>query len=115
MSESIAAKKALAAAGEQLGEYFLEKILDKGAGNRHGFEMIVRGTDFTQISQVQSALNKVAGVKSVNLSRYEDGEGTFTLLYSGAPQTLFRALQSTANVDLKLLSSSYNSMILAVD
>lgn len=115
ISEAIASKKALAAAGEQLGEYFLEKILDKGAGNRQGFEMIVRGTDFTQINQVQSALGKVAGVKSVNLSRYEDGEGTFTLMYSGAPQTLFRALQSAANVDLKLVSSSYNSMIIAVD
>ena len=115
MSESIASKKALAAAGEQLGKDFLEKLMDKGAGNRQGFEMVVRGTDFTRISQVQSALDKVAGVKSVNLARYEDGEGTFILMYSGAPQTLFRALQAAVNVDMKLLSSSYNSMIIAVD
>ena len=115
MSEAVASKKALASAGQQLGEYFLEKILDKGAGNRQGFEMVVRGTDFTQISQVQSALGKVAGVKSANLARYDNGEGTFTLMYSGAPQTLFRALQAAANADLTLVSSSYNSMIIAVD
>ena len=114
ISEAIASKKALAAAGHQLGEYFLEKIMDKGAGNRQGFELAVKGTDFSQISLVQNALGKVPGVKSINLSRYDNGEGVFTIMYSGAPQTLFKALQAATESDLTLLSSGYNSMVIAV-
>ena len=114
MSEAIASKKALAAAGQQLGEYFLEKILDKGAGNRQGFELAVKCADFTQIGLVQNALGKVSGVKSIHLSRYENGEGVFTVMYSGAPQRLFRELQAATDADLTLLSSGYNSMVIAV-
>ena len=114
MSESIASKKALAAAGQQLGEYFLEKIMDKGAGNRQSFELVVKGSDFTQIGIVQSALERVNGVKNINLSRYEDGEGRFNFNYSGSPQTLFKALQSSTDADLTLLNSNYNVMVISV-
>lgn len=113
MSEAIASKKALAAAGQQLGEYFVEKILSQSP-SRQGIELVVKGSDFTKINMVQSALGRVSGVKSVNLSKYEDGEGTFTIYYGGAPQTLFNALQAATDADLTLLSTSYNTMVISV-
>lgn len=114
MSETIASKMALAAAGQQLGEYFLEKILEIGAGNRQGLELSVKGTDFTQIDLVKSALGRVPGVKNVHLSRYDNGEGVFTVMYGGAPQILFKALKATTDMDLTLLSSGYDSMVIDV-
>lgn len=113
MSEAIASKKALAAAGQQLGEYFVEKILSQSP-SRQGIELVVKGSDFTKINMVQSALGRVSGVKSVNLSKYEDGEGTFTVHYSGAPQTLFNALQAATDADLTLLSTTYNTITVSV-
>ena len=115
LSEAIASKKALAAAGQRLGEYFLEKMMNVGAGNRQAFELVVKGSDFSQVGLIQRALGNVPGVKSVNLSRYEGGEGTFTLHYSGALETLFSALQAATDADLTLLSSNYNVMAISVD
>ena len=113
MSEAIASKKALAAAGRQLGEYFVEKILSQSP-SRQGIELVVKGSDFTKINMVQSALGRVSGVKSVNLSKYEDGEGTFTVHYGGAPQTLFNALQAATDANLTLLSTTYNTITISV-
>ena len=113
-SEAIASKKALAAAGQQLGEYFVEKLMETGSGNRQGFELIVKGSDFSKVNMVQSALGKVSGIKNVNLSSYDNGTAKFSLMYSGAPQTLFKAIQSATDADIRLVSSGYNSMEIAV-
>ena len=113
VSEAIASKKALAAAGKLLGEYFVDKILSQSP-SRQGIELVVKGSDFTKINMVQTALGKVAGVKSVNLSKYEDGVGTFSIMYAGAPHTLFTALQAAADADLTLLSTAYNTMTISV-
>ena len=114
MSEAIASKKALAAAGKQLGEYFVEKLLTQSP-SRQGIELVVKGADFTKVNMVQSALGKVAGVKSVNLSKYDNGEGVFSIHYSGSPQTLFTALQAATDADLTLVSSSYNTLLITVN
>ena len=113
MSEAIASKKALASAGKQIGEYFVEKIITQNP-NRQGIELVVKASDFTKINMVQSALGRVSGVKSVNLSKYGEGEGAFTIHYSGAPQSLFNALQAATDADLTLISTSYNTITISV-
>lgn len=113
-SETIASKKALAAAGKQLGEFFAEKLIETGSGNRQGFELVVQGSGFSKVNLVQSALIKVSGIKNINLLQYENGKATFSFLYGGAPQTLFKAVQAVTDADLRLVSTGYNSMVIAV-
>ena len=107
-SESLAAKKALASAGQQMGEYFIEQLMTLGSGNRQSMQVVVMGSDFTKINRVQAALAQVRNVSNVNLSSYQGGKGVFTINYSGSPQTLFNELQSIADIDLTLKSIDYN-------
>ena len=90
-SEAIASKMALAKAGKQMGEYFVQ-----------------------QITQVQSAIGSVRGVKSCNLSSYEGGKAVFTVMYGGSPQTLFNSMQANTDADLNLQAISYNTLTLSV-
>ena len=108
ISEAIASKKALAAAGQQMGEYFIEQLMNLGSGNRQSLQVVVAASDFSKINKVQSALGQVNGVTNVQLSSYEGGKGTFNVNYSGSPQTLFNTLQNIVDFDLVLQSISYN-------
>ena len=110
ISQAVASKKALAAAGRLMGEYLVGEALKLGSGNRQGMQLVVIGMDFTKINLVKEALGRIRGVKNVQLSNYEGGKGIFTMHYSGAPQTLFHELQSATTVDLKMESASYNTL-----
>ena len=98
-SQAIAAKKALSAAGEQMGNYFVEQITGMYTG-RQGLEVVVIGADFSKISLVQSALGKVNRAKNVNLSSYDGGRAVFTVMYGGSPQTLFNELQALSLIPI---------------
>ncbi len=112
-SESIAAKKALANAGQQMGEYFVEQITGLYT-SRQSVEVIVIGAAFQKINQVQQAIGNVRGVKSCNLSSYEGGKAVFNVMYSGSPQNLFNAIQSATDADLNLISLNYNTLTIQV-
>ena len=112
-SESIASKKALASAGDQMGNYFVEQITGMYT-SRQGVEVIVIGADFSKINLVQSALGKVNRVKSVNLSSYDGGKAVFNVMYGGSPQTLFNELQAQTTADLTLQSLAYNTLTIIV-
>lgn len=112
-SQAIAAKKALASAGEQTGNYFVEQITGMYT-SRQGVEVIVYGADFSKINLVQSALGRVNRVKNVNLSSYEGGKAIFTISYGGSPQTLFNELQAVTNADLTLQALTYNTLTIYV-
>ena len=112
ISDAIASKKALAAAGQQMGEYFVEQLLKLGSGNRQQIELIVYGADFSKINRVQAALANVVG--NFNLSSYEGGRAVFNVQYSGTPQNLFNAIQSGTDADLTLQSVSYNQLTVVV-
>ena len=112
-SEAIASKKALAAAGEQMGNYFVEQITGMYT-SRQGVEVVVIGADFSKINLVQSALGKVNRVKNVNLSSYEGGRAVFNVMYGGSPQTLFNELKSLTTADLTLQSLAYNTLTIYV-
>ena len=112
-SEAVASKKALAAAGKQMGEYFVEQITGMYT-SRQGLEVVVYGSDFSKINMVQSALGRVNRVKNVNLSSYEGGKAIFSVMYGGSPQTLFNEIQSMTTANLELQSVSYNTLTIRV-
>lgn len=112
ISEAIASKKALAQAGQQMGEYFVEQLLKLGSGNRQQIELIVYGADFSKINRVQAALAQAVG--NFNLSGYEGGRAVFTVQYSGTPQSLFNEIQAGTDADLTLQSMSYNQLTVVV-
>ena len=112
VSESVAAKKALASAGKQMGEYFVEQLLNLGSSNRQQLELIVYASDFSKINKLQSALEQITG--NFNLSNYEGGRALFTLNYGGTPQALFNELQSVTDADLTLQSISYSQLTIGV-
>lgn len=112
-SESVASKKALSAAGEQMGNYFVEQITGMYT-SRQGVEVIVYGADFSKINLVQSALGKVNRVKNINLSTYENGRAVFSVMYGGSPQTLFNELKAQTTADLTLQSLTYNTLTISV-
>ena len=113
VSQAVASKKALAAAGQQMGEYFVEQITGMYT-SRQGLEIVVIGSSFQKISEVQTAIGKVRGVKSCNLASYEGGKATFSVIYSGSPQTLFNEIQAATDADLNLKSISYNVLTIQV-
>ena len=112
-SQAVAAKKALTAAGEQMGNYFVEQITGMYT-SRQGVEVIVYGADFSKINLVQSALGKINRVKNINLSSYEGGRAVFTVMYGGSPQTLFNELHAVTTADLTLQSLAYNTLTIYV-
>ena len=112
-SESIASKKALASAGEQIGNYFVEQITGMYT-SQQGLEVVVIGADFSKINMVQSALSKVNRVKNINLSSYDGGRAVFSVMYGGSPQTLFNELCAITSADLTLQSLAYNTLTIYV-
>ncbi len=112
-SQAIAAKKALASAGEQMGNYFVDQITGMYT-SRQGIEVIVYAADFSKINLVQSALGRVNRVKNINLSSYENGRAVFNISYGGSPQTLFNELQALTPAELTLQSLAYNTLTINV-
>lgn len=114
ISQAIASKKALQAAGTQLGEYFLDKLMASGSGNRQGMEVVVLGASASKVSLVQSAMNRVSKIKNVQMSSYSQGKGIFSVQYSGSPQTLFKEIQAATDADLDMKETSYNTLTIVV-
>lgn len=112
-SQAVAAKKALASAGEQMGNYFVEQITGMYT-SRQGVEVIVYAADFSQITLVQNSLGRVSHVKNVNLSSYENGRAVFNINYGGSPQMLFNELRALTPAELILQSLAYNTLTIHV-
>jgi len=112
-SQAVASKKALAAAGKQMGEYLVTQITGMYTSQQN-VEVVVYGSAFQKINQVQTAIGNVRGVKSCNLSSYEGGKAIFVVQYSGSPQTLFNAIQANTDADLNLQSLTYNTLTIQV-
>lgn len=111
--ENIAAKKALAKAGKQMGEYFVGQITGMYT-NRQDVKIVAYGADFSKINQVQTAAGAVHGVRGVNLATYSGGKAIFNVMYSGSPQTLWNELQRASSADLELVEISYNTVTIRV-
>lgn len=113
-SEAIASKKALQAAGEKMGDYLIEKLLNRASGNQQFVELVVIANDINTMNRLKMVLGSVAGVKNVNFNNYANGKGIMSVQYSGAPQTLFSKLQAEADFNLELREATYNTLTVQV-
>lgn len=114
ITEAIAAKKALADAGEKMGDYLVEQVLNMYSGNRQQMEMTVIANGISDINTVKLGLNGVPGVKNVAFNNYSNGRGVLSIQYSGAPQTLFKHLQENVDINLELTESTFNTITVKV-
>ena len=109
-TEAVAAKVALQNAGEQIGEYLVEKLLGFAAGNRKQLEVVVLASDFNKMNGVKSALASLYGVKNAQIASYSNGRAVIRVQYGGAPQTLYNLLQESGECNVELRSATYNTL-----
>lgn len=110
LTENIAGKKALNEAGEKMGDYIVEKLLNYGSSARQNLEVIVAASDFNKVNAINSAMQKIRGVESSMVTDYVGGKATLSVKYSGTPQTLFNQLNQAVNFNINLQSLSYNTL-----
>lgn len=110
ITEAVAAKIALNNAGEQIGEYLVEKLLGFAAGNRKQLEVVVLASDFTKMNEVKSALTSAYGVKNAQITSYSNGRAVIRVQYSGAPQALYELLQESDECNVELRSATYDTL-----
>lgn len=115
ITEAVAAGKALTAAGNAMGEYMVQQLLDRYSGNRQQLELTVLANSLQEINTVKQALASLQGVKNVTFNNYNNGRGVISLQYSGAPQTLFARLQQNMDYNLQLEESTFNTLTIAVN
>lgn len=110
LTEFIAGKKALNDAGEKMGDYIVEKLLNYGSSTRQNLEVVVAATDFNKINAINSAIQKIRGVESSMVTDYNNGKATLSVKFSGTPQTLFNQLNQAVNFNINMQSLSYNTL-----
>ncbi len=115
ITEAAAAGKALTAAGNAMGEYMVQQLLERYSGNRQQLELTVLANSLQEINAVKQVLASLQGVKNVTFNNYNNGRGVISLQYSGAPQTLFARLQQNMDYNLQLEESTFNTLTIAVN
>ena len=110
LTEFIAGKKALNDAGEKMGDYIVEKLLNYGSSTRQNLEVVVAATDFNKINAINSAIQKIRGVESSMVTDYNNGKATLSVKFSGTPQSLFNQLNQAVNFNINLQSFTYNTL-----
>lgn len=110
LTEFIAAKKALNDAGEKMGDYIIEKLLDFGSSNNQSLEVSVIASDFNKINKISSYLKNIHGVQSAMVTDYTNGKALINVKYSGTPQVLFNKLSDLVDFDISLKNISYNTL-----
>lgn len=114
IAEAIAAKKALAQAGEKMGDYLVGQLLGAYGVSRQGFELTVIANSINDVNRVKRALLNVQGVTGATLNSYSNNRATISVKYAGSPTDLYTRLQRETDVDLELRESTPNSMIVEV-
>ena len=113
-SQAIAGKKALANAGDALGEYFVTKFMEAiGRGNT-SMEVIANVSSYQDANKITAALGQVNGVKDLQLRNYADGKAIFSMVYTGSPESLFNQLQKNSECTVEMSSTAYKSLTVNV-
>lgn len=110
ISEAVAAKLAVANAGQQLGQYFADQLVKAGACNRQYVNLKVQVTDFRKLEFIRKTLNESELVKSVQLRSYSGGDGVFQVQFNGSPEQLFRILERRAECQVILDVMTYDGL-----
>ena len=112
--ETIAAKKALAKAGEEMGRYLTEQLLNHGSSDRQQVEMIVLANNINDVNTLKNELARIAGVNDVKFSRWDNGRATLAIRYSGAPQTLYNRLCEQSDLMIEVVEITYNTLTVRI-
>lgn len=114
VTELIAGKKALNNAGEKMGDYIVEKLLNYGSGNMQNIEVKVIATNYNKVDMINRALQNIHGVNSSVINSYNSGTAVINLKYSGTPQSIYNQLSQNVNCNLKLQQITYNTLTVTV-
>ena len=101
-------------AGEKMGDYIVEKLLNYGSGNTQNIELKVITTDYNKVNMVNNALQNIRGVNSARVNSYNEGTATIDIKYSGTPQNIYNQLIQNVNCNLKLQQITYNTLTIVV-
>lgn len=111
ITRDIAAKKALAKAGEKVADYLIKELLNYAADTEKPLRIVVtRIPSFTKLNALQSELKATQGVKAVYLRNYKSGMAEIDINYVGAPQNLANQLQNFSNVTLTVTNVSNSAL-----
>lgn len=110
IAETVAAKSASSKAGKLLGEEFVDKLISQGAGQKQMIEIIVFANDFSKVNMLKSVLEQIEAVKMIELSAYRDGQGVFSVKYSGSTAHLFEMIDKKADFFVEMISADYSTL-----
>lgn len=113
-AETIAAKKALAQAGEKMGQYLTEQLLNHGSTNRQQVEMVVITNNINDVNRLKNELMQTAGVSDVKFSRWDAGRATLAVSYSGAPETLYSRLSAVSAFFIEAVEITYDTLTVRI-
>lgn len=111
ITRDVAAKKALAKAGEKVADYLVKELLNYAADTEKPLRIVVRNlTSFNKLNALQSELKGTQGVKAVYLRNYQNGMAEIDVNYVGAPQLLATQMQNFGNLKLVVTNISNSSL-----
>ena len=109
----VAAKKALATAGTQVGDYMVQQLMQYASDPDKPVTITIKRASFNKLNTIQSALKQIPGVKTVFLRSYSGGIAQIDVTYTGSPKVLADALQNTDGVSVDITGIT-NSTVEAV-
>lgn len=113
ITEFTAAKKALNAAGELMGDYMTEKLLSYAGQAEKGIQLtVLNATSFSKISLLTKEIEQITGVKKIYMRDYNNGTAKIDIDYTGNVSSLVNALKQISSTNLSVVSVS-NSTIQA--
>ena len=114
IAEAIAAKKALAQAGEKMGDYLVGQLMGAYGVSGQGFQLTVIANSINDVNRVKRALLAVQGVTGATLNSYSNNRATISVTYNGSPSSLYTRLQRETDVDLEMRECTTNTMTVEV-
>lgn len=114
ITESAAAKAALNNAGEALGDYLVEQLMNYAGSPDQGLQLVIKGVpSFSQISILERNLQALRGMGEIYTRDYNTGIATIDLNYSGSAKGLAAALENLPDISLEVTEIT-NSTVEAV-
>ena len=109
ITEFTAAKKALNAAGELMGDYMVEKLLSHAGNTEKGIQLTVFNvTSFSKITLLTKEIEQIKGVKKLYIRDYNNGTAKIDIDFTGNTVSLANSLKkiSTPAVSVTSISAS---------
>ena len=104
LTESAAAVKALAAAGDQAGEFAAQALLTYSQQNRKKITLVATGIpSYESLVLLEKHITGVRGVTAVTLRSYGDGIAILTVYTAGNAATLARQMAADPSIALTIM------------